>query len=119
GKRGDASAQIYAARAGRRNGRRMTRIAEGVDAFAWSPDGASFVIVRKDPPAPHVAPGGPRQQADLGVSGPVGGAPAPSSGQKDRAGPGDEEPDPIVVTRTQIQSDSEGFLGDRRKHLWV
>lgn len=98
GKGADASAQAYVAKAGRRRARRVTRFAEGVDGLAWSPDGASLVVLRKDPAAR--AAGSP-------------------SGKKPAKSSEDDEPDPIVITRTQIQADGEGFLGERRTHLWI
>lgn len=103
GKDEDEQAQIYVAKTGNRRGRRVTRFVEGVDDFAWSPDGRSLVVVREDPLQRRPSPGG---------------KPAKGGGGKkdDEAG---DEPDPIIITRTQIQSDGEGFLGSRRNHLWV
>jgi dipeptidyl aminopeptidase/acylaminoacyl peptidase len=65
----------------------VTEIEGGVDAYEWSPDGKSFVLVREDPR--------PKREG--------------------------EKPElaPYVITRSQIQKDGEGFMTDRRSHLWV
>ena len=68
-------------------------IKEGLDDFAWAPDGERFVIVRTDPA--HPSP------------------PAPPAASKAKSSP------PWVITRTQIRRDGEGFLDDRRDHLWI
>jgi len=103
-KKEDAEAQVYVAKVGSRGGRRVTRLAEGVEDFAWSPDGRSLVVVREDPPQKRASTAGKR-------------APSEASGKE--AGADDDTPDPIVVTRSQIQSDGEGFLGPRHNHLWI
>jgi len=76
--------QIVVARSDGKRRKAVTRVAEGVLAFDWSPDGRQLVFVRNDPRKP---------------------------------GPPDD--DPWVITRTLIQRDGEGFLTERRSHLWV
>lgn len=59
-------------------------LAEGLYDYAWSPDGARFVLVRFDPK--------PAQRQDS---------------------------DPWVVSRSLARRDGDGFLDDRRTHLWI
>jgi dipeptidyl aminopeptidase/acylaminoacyl peptidase len=95
--RGD-DPQIYTAPAGRARARRITNVAGGVDAYEWSPDGRFFVFVRSDPPAAEEEAARARTPRDA-----------------------DSNPElaPYVITRSQIQTDGEGFLGSSRSHLWV
>jgi dipeptidyl aminopeptidase/acylaminoacyl peptidase len=90
--------QIVVARAGSRKGRAVTRGAEDVGDYDWSPDGDSLVFTRGDPYVFHPAPG----------------APQPAGGSKP-----DRDTVPFVITRTQIQRDGEGFLDNRNTHLYV
>ncbi|HET6374379.1 MAG TPA: S9 family peptidase [Candidatus Polarisedimenticolia bacterium] len=82
--------QIYVAKAPGRRPKQVTRVKEGVAEFSWSPDGRSFVFVRTDP----------------------------SVSSKD-AEDDDDDSAPIVITRSAIQRDGEGYLDERRSHLWV
>lgn len=106
GKGADGQTQLFVARAGRRSARQVTRFAEGVEEFAWAPDGTRFVVVRRDPPI-------------AGSNPPWSAAAATRPKSKAKSDEDDAAPDPIVITRTQIQSDGEGFLGPRRTHLWI
>jgi dipeptidyl aminopeptidase/acylaminoacyl peptidase len=96
--RGEA-AQIRVGPVGSRRDKQITNLPNGVSSFEWSPDGRSFVFVHSDLPAPDAhdlarEPGPRTQEEDLDLA-------------------------PIVIRRSQIQKDGEGFLGDRRSHLWV
>src|SRR5262245_41427087 len=82
GKEEDASAQVYIAKTGSRKGEKSSRFAEGVEDYAWSPDGKSLVVVRKDPAKARAVPPGQKD-----------------SEKKDKD-QDDDDPDPIVVTRT-------------------
>ncbi len=73
---------------------RATDMKGGVNAFAWAPDSRQLVVVSEDPD-PN-ADDTPR----------AAGAPEPA-------------PPPIVVTRLQHKRDGEGYLTNRRAHLYI
>jgi dipeptidyl aminopeptidase/acylaminoacyl peptidase len=80
---------------------RVTESPEGVEEFDWSPDGARLVYVTLEPKAKKAAARGGEEAAA-------------------RDNEGDEDDlEPIVITRTQIKRDGEGYLDDRHTHLWV
>lgn len=78
----------------------VTRAPEGIQEYDWSPDGAWIVYSTLEPK--QRAPGGNATER-----GEPGGVRSSSAGE------------PIVVTRTQIKRDGEGYLDERRTHLWV
>jgi dipeptidyl aminopeptidase/acylaminoacyl peptidase len=70
---------------------RLTDYKGGVSSFAWSPDSTRLAIIATDPD--------PDEEAR----------------EKDK----DLPPKPIVVRRLQFKRDGDGFLTDRREHLYV
>jgi dipeptidyl aminopeptidase/acylaminoacyl peptidase len=88
--------QIFVGRPGARWPKQVTHVPEGVGDFDWSPDGERLVFVRVDP---------------------EGAVPA-SRGQARRE-VRDAEAAPIVVERSLIQRDGQGFLENRHQHLWT
>ncbi|MFN8573514.1 MAG: S9 family peptidase [Gemmatimonadaceae bacterium] len=63
----------------------------GVGSYAWSPDSKRLVFVSQDP-----EPEAPKDSAAAAKT-----------------------PKPIVIDRYAFKRDVEGYLGDRRNHLWV
>lgn len=100
--------QIRVAKVGSRRSKKVTHVTEGVEQFDWSPDGKWIVFVSLDPWQSGEGPGGERE----------GGEERGEDGSEARPHER-KEGDPIVITRTQIQTDAEGFLDDRRYHLWI
>lgn len=98
--------QLWVARVASRRGRPVTDGSEPPLDFDWSPDGTKLVFARLDAYVRIPPPGAPR--AEGGRSGEA----------RSRRGEA-ESVAPWVITRTQIQRDGEGFLDDRRTHLWV
>jgi dipeptidyl aminopeptidase/acylaminoacyl peptidase len=90
-------------------GRRGKPVTTGSDPaeFDWSPDATRIVYTRLDGYVKRPAPGAPQPAAG-----------AARGGTKDRR-PEEDESSPYVITRTQIQRDGEGYMDDRRSHLWV
>jgi len=73
---------------------RATNLKGGVGSFAWAPDSRQLVVVSDDPdPAADDTPR-------------PAGAPEPA-------------PPVIVVTRLQHKQDGEGYLSNRRSHLYI
>jgi dipeptidyl aminopeptidase/acylaminoacyl peptidase len=73
---------------------RLTDVKQGVEAYEWSPDGRSLVLVIEDPkPGEDEAEG--KNEDD------------------------DETPDPWVIDRLQFKRDGEGYLDRRRNHLYL
>jgi dipeptidyl aminopeptidase/acylaminoacyl peptidase len=70
---------------------RLTDFKGGVSAFAWSPDSTRLAIISADPD------------------------PDEAEREKNK----DAAPKPIVVTRLQFKRDGDGFLNERRNHLYV
>ncbi len=69
---------------------KLTEHKGGVESYAWSPDGKRIAFTSQDPePDP----------------------PKDSSAAK--------TPKPIVINRYAFKRDVEGYLGDRRNHVWV
>jgi dipeptidyl aminopeptidase/acylaminoacyl peptidase len=88
--------QIFVGRPGTRWPRQVTHVPEGVGDFDWSPDGRRFVFVRVDPETATSTPHGqPRREMR------------------------DTEAAPIVVERSLIQKDGQGFLENQHQHLWT
>lgn len=73
---------------------KLTDEKQGVNTFVWSPDSTRLALVMTDPD--------------------------PDEAGTDKAG-GDEKekPKPIVVRRLLFKRDGEGFLTDRRDHIYV
>lgn len=71
---------------------RVTDVKQGVDAFEWSPDGARLALVVQDPD------------------------PLEGVEKKTEA---DKAPRPIVITRLQHKQDGEGYLDNRKTHLYL
>ncbi|MBR0552546.1 S9 family peptidase [Stakelama marina] len=76
-------------------GERLPGIKGSVDDFAWSPDANKLVLVVTDPDPQ---------------------ASAKKAGKKDGE---DAKPHPIVIDRFQFKQDIDGYLGKRRKRLWI
>lgn len=72
---------------------KLTSEKQGVNGFSWSPDSTRLALTMTDPD-----PDAPE-----------------AKGGKDE----DEAPKPIVVRRLQFKRDGEGFLTDRRDHIYV
>ncbi|MBL8958274.1 MAG: PD40 domain-containing protein, partial [Gemmatimonadetes bacterium] len=70
--------------------RQLTRHKEGVGAYAWSPDGKRIAFTAIDP--------------DPALKGP------------DSAS---TKPRPVVVDRYAFKRDGQGYLGERRRHIYV
>ncbi len=70
--------------------RQLTKHKEGVGSYAWSPDGGRIAFVAQDP--------------DPALKGP------------DSAS---TKPRPVVVDRYAFKRDGEGYLGDRRRHIYI
>ncbi len=68
-------------------------------SFEWSPDGKRLVLVIKDP-----------DESD-GQETPTGG----KAGEKDE----EKTPPPWVITRRQFKLDVDGYMDERRTHLYV
>ncbi|MGH7632051.1 MAG: S9 family peptidase [Gemmatimonadales bacterium] len=72
---------------------RVTTLEGGVDDYGWSPDGRRLALVVRDAePADSVATGADSTK---------------------------KRPKPIVVDRFWFKEDDTGYLGQRRKHLWL
>ncbi len=83
-----ASTQVWMLPATGGEARRVTDFADGVEDFAWSPDGRRLAVIAIDPEFPP-------------------GAEPP------------RYPPPIVTERYQFKDDELGYLGSRRKHLYL
>ena len=94
--------QIFVGRPGARWPKQVTHVAEGVLEFDWSPDGKRFVFVQNDP-----------ETSTAAVSGAAPHGPQPKRQLRE------SEAAPIVIQRSLIQRDGEGFLETQRQHLWV
>lgn len=73
--------------------RQLTRRPEGVESFAWSPDGTRMVVESRDP--------SPEQEAYL------------------KSLRNKKKPGPFVLTRVQHKADGAGFLDDVPHHLFI
>ncbi|HXV62350.1 MAG TPA: S9 family peptidase [Vicinamibacteria bacterium] len=71
--------------------RRVSSLPSGVSDFEWSPDGARMVLVSRDPD--------PNK---------------PAEGEEEKK----TEP-PLVINRLQFKRDGQGYLEERRNHLYV
>jgi dipeptidyl aminopeptidase/acylaminoacyl peptidase len=72
---------------------KLTDFKGGVEDYAWSPDGTRLALIVKDP----------EEGADSTAKG---------DGEK-------QAPPPIVIDRYHFKSDADGYLGNRRSHLYV
>ena len=95
----DAKSQVWLL--DRRGGeaQRLTEVPQGVEGFAWAPDGKKLVLLIKDPSAEEIEA---QKHKDAGTK-PVHPTAPPVS----------------VVDRLQIKRDYEGYLDRRRSHLYV
>jgi dipeptidyl aminopeptidase/acylaminoacyl peptidase len=91
-----AGPQIFVGRPGARWPRQVTHVPEGVGDFDWSPDGKRFVFVRVDPEAATSAFHGQARREMR-----------------------DTETAPIVIERSLIEKDGQGFLEHQHQHLWT
>lgn len=67
----------------------LTALPAGVSSFTWAPDGTAFAVVAMDP-------------------------------DPDAAKSGKEpKPRPLVVDRRQFKRDGQGYLGERRRHIYL
>jgi dipeptidyl aminopeptidase/acylaminoacyl peptidase len=91
--------------------RQLTKLEGDVSDLAWSPDSRRLAVIVHDPePKPAAA------ASMTAAAGPGGGEP-PAAAAEGSEKP--KTPPPIVVTRLQFKRDGEGYLDDRRDHLWV
>ena len=67
----------------------LSDLPAGVSSFAWAPDGSALAVVSRDPD-PH----------------------EPEEGD-------DPEPRPLVIDRRQFKRDGQGYLDDRRRHIYL
>jgi dipeptidyl aminopeptidase/acylaminoacyl peptidase len=88
--------QIFVGKPGARWPRQVTHVPEGVGDFDWSPDGRQLVFVRIDLTAA-----------------------AASRSSQPRREARDAEAAPIVIERSLVQRDGQGFLENQHQHLWV
>ena len=71
---------------------RLTDVKQGIDAFRWSPDSTRLALVIQDPD-------------------PLEGVEKKTEAER--------VPRPIVITRLQHKRDGEGYLDNRKSHLYV
>ncbi|MDQ3169224.1 MAG: S9 family peptidase, partial [Acidobacteriota bacterium] len=78
---------------------KLTDEKQGVNTFSWSPDSTRLALVMTDPD------------------------PAQAEDEDEKDAKADaakkDSPKPIVITRLQFKRDGEGFLTDRRDHIYV
>jgi dipeptidyl aminopeptidase/acylaminoacyl peptidase len=99
--RGDArGSQIWLLDRGGGEAHKLTDLRTGVSSYEWSPDSKRIVIVGQDPDSAALA----------GAAGGRGG-----NADTSRA----RTPKPIVIDRYHFKQDGQGFLGNRRSHLYV
>lgn len=67
----------------------LSALPAGVSSFAWAPDGSALVVVASDPDPE-----------------------APEAGEE-------AAPKPLVIDRRQFKRDGQGYLGERRQHLYL
>ena len=67
----------------------LSSLPAGVSSFSWAPDGGALAVVSMDPD-PH----------------------EPKDGE-------DREPRPLVIDRRQFKRDGQGYLDDRRRHVYL
>jgi dipeptidyl aminopeptidase/acylaminoacyl peptidase len=90
--RGDgAKTQVWAMPRAGGEARPLTRLVGGVSDYAWSPDGKRLALISGDP------------EPETGTT---------KAGKK-------KTPPPIVIDRYQFKQDVEGYLTDRRDHLYL
>ena len=99
--RGDGP-QIRVQRVGTRSSAAVTPAGSAALEFCWSPDGERFVYTRLG------------DEEERRGGGAVRGARDPQKGRQ----PGDDAL-PIIVRRTLVRRDGEGYLDERRSHVWV
>jgi dipeptidyl aminopeptidase/acylaminoacyl peptidase len=92
----DAATQVWLLERAGGESRQLTELDGEVEAFAWSPDGKRLALTVKDPDPEAIA----------------------KKRRKGEAKGKDETPKPIVVDRYQFKQDGEGYLGERRTHLY-
>ena len=100
--------QIFVARLPGKHARAITTGREAPTDFDWSPDGTRIVYTRLDGYVKLPPPGAAMPST----------ASARRGAQKS-ARVEEDDVSPFVIKRTQIQRDGEGFLDERRSHLWI
>lgn len=78
---------------------KLTDEKQGINSYSWSPDSTRLALVMTDPDPAEAETGKP--------------AGAAADAEKK------ESPKPIVVRRLKFKRDGEGFLTDRRDHLYI
>lgn len=81
--------QVWLLPLGGGEARALSDLPGGVSSFAWAPDGTALAVVSMDP--------------DPGE---------PDEGEE-------REPAPLVIDRLQFKRDGQGYLDDRRRHLYL
>jgi len=88
-----AESQVWMLNRAGGEAQRVTELAGGVSAFAWSPDSTRLVLVSTDPPE--------------------------KAKKKDDDAPSHDTPKPIVVDRYRFKQDGVGYLGDQYQRIYV
>jgi dipeptidyl aminopeptidase/acylaminoacyl peptidase len=89
--RNDGETQVWTLNRLGGEAEQRTEVKQGVQSFAWSPDGTRLLLMLRDP--------------------------KPDRAKADTSKP--EPPLPIVVDRLQFKRDVSGYLDRRREHLFV
>ena len=90
----DAGSQVWLLDRGGGEAQKLTEVKGGVSGYAWSPDSKRLLLSVQDPD-------------------PDANRPPPADTTRPRA------PSPIVVDRYAFKQDGEGYLGNRRTHLFL
>jgi len=84
---------------------RLTDYRASVSELAWSPESGRLALVVKDAEPDDAGAGGEKEMT------------VPDATQA--KGVGDTRPKPIVIRRLKFKKDGEGYLGERRRHLYL